>query len=398
MDARSPVYRQGYGLPREFYVSEKIFVKEQARIFRANWFFAGHSIELPQPGDYMTLAVGSVPVLVIRDADGRLHAHQNVCRHRGSIICAEDRGHAALVTCPYHSWAYAPDGRLVGAPGMPEDFDRSTYGLKRVRAAEFDGLIFVNLASDPQPIDSLRDHLSPVLKSQGMDRARIAMIRDYALDVNWKLVIENNRECYHCRANHHGYVAVQYDTANDDPTIAGEIALRLGECRERWQRAGLDVSRVNMSSDYTAESFRANRTPVRRGMVTESADGQPVCRVLMGGFTDPDMGTARANTNVNFWCHANSDYAHTVRITPVASGSTVVRAYWLVDAKAAEKRDYDPAEVAAFHDRVMREDWEICRRQWLGVTSPDFEPGPLSPANERNLMRFLDWYASQMKI
>ncbi|HEY2010611.1 MAG TPA: aromatic ring-hydroxylating dioxygenase subunit alpha [Rhizomicrobium sp.] len=396
MDIDHPDYRPGFGLPQAFYLDENIFAEEQACIFRANWFFAGHSVEVGQPGDYMTLMVGNAPILVVRDAGGTLRAHHNVCRHRGSLVCIQEKGRASPLVCPYHNWAYGLDGHLAAAPEMPKDFDRSVYSLKPVHAVEFDGLIFVNLAEHPAPIDALRDHLSPVLRSQGMNRARVALIRDYILDVNWKIVIENNRECYHCRASHPGYVSVQYDTENDNPVLAGEIAERLAECRQRWSMAGLDTGRVNTSSDYTAEWFRANRTPVRKGLVTESPDGQLVCRKLMGGFTDPDMGTARANTNINFWCHANSDYAHTVRITPVSAEKTIVRGYWLVDETAIRNQDYDPETVAAFHDRVMREDWEICRRQWQGVKSPSFEPGPLSPAKEHNLAHFIRWYVGAL--
>lgn len=390
-------YRPGYGLPSNFYTSDEIFAAEQEKIFRNNWFFAGHSVELPNSGDYMTLNVGGAPVVVVRDRDGRVHAHHNVCRHRGSIICTKEKGKATRLVCPYHSWTYAHDGALIGAPMMGDDFDKSTHGLKRAEAEEFDGLIFVNLSDNPSPFHELREHLSPILKSQGMGRAKIALIRDYHLDLNWKLVVENNRECYHCEANHHGYVSVQYDTENDNPAMQSEIAERLADCLIRWDKAGLDVARVNTSSDYTAEWFRANRTPVRKGMVTESPDGQLVCKVLMGGFTDPDMGTARANTNINFWCHANSDYAHTVRITPVSPTETIVRGYWLVDEKAVEGEDYDPEKIAAFHDGVMGEDWEICRRQWIGVTSPGFQPGPYSPLKEQNVDRYVRWYARQMK-
>ncbi len=389
-------YRPGYGLPRDFYTNADIFAEEQERIFRKNWFFAGHSIELPKSGDYITLNVGGAPVVVVRDRDGKVHAHHNVCRHRGSIICTKEKGKATRLVCPYHSWSYAHDGQLIGAPMMGEDFDKAEHGLKRVHAEEFDGLIFVNLSDTPSPFHELRDHLSPILKSQGMNRAKIALIRDYELDLNWKLVVENNRECYHCEANHHGYVSVQYDTENDNPDLKGEITERLADCAIRWEKAGLDTARVNTSSDYTAEWFRANRTPVRKGMVTESPDGQLVCDVLMAGFSDPDMGTARANTNINFWCHANSDYAHTVRITPVSPTKTIVRGYWLVDENAVEGRDYDPEKVAAFHDEVMSEDWEICRRQWIGVTSPGFQPGPYSPLKEQNVDRYVRWYARQM--
>ncbi|MFU0504394.1 aromatic ring-hydroxylating oxygenase subunit alpha [Pseudaminobacter sp. NGMCC 1.201702] len=389
-------YRPGYGLPREFYTSDEIFEAEQEKIFRNNWFFAGHSVELPRTGHYATLNVGGAPVVMVRDSAGKLHAHHNVCRHRGSIICTEEKGKATRLVCPYHSWAYAHDGALIGAPMMGENFDKSAHGLKHVHVEEFDGLIFVNLSDKPSPFSELRDHLSPILKSQGMARARIALIRDYHLDVNWKIVVENNRECYHCQVNHHGYVSVQYDTENDNPDLADEIARRLADCSIRWDKAGLDVTRVNTSSNNTAEWFRANRTPVRKGMVTESPDGQLVCKVLMAGFTDPDMGTARANTNINFWCHANSDYAHTVRITPVSPSKTIVRGYWLVDENAVEGQDYDPEKLAAFHDKVMSEDWEICRRQWIGVTSPGFEPGPYSPLKEQNVDRYVRWYVRQM--
>lgn len=389
-------YCPGKGLPREFYLSEQVFAAEQQKVFRSSWFFAGHSAEVPRPGDYMTLDVGGAPVVIVRDRSGTVHAHHNVCRHRGSIICTEEKGTAARLVCPYHSWTYAHDGTLIGAPMMGEDFCKSDHGLKPVHIEEFDGLIFVNLSETPSPFHELRDHLSPILKSQGMARAKIALIRDYHLDVNWKIVVENNRECYHCKANHHGYISVQYDTENDNPALKDEIAERLAECAIRWGLAGLDLSRVNTSSNNTAEWFRANRTPVRKGMVTESPDGQLVSNVLMGDFTDPDMGTARANTNINFWCHANSDYAHTVRITPLTPTRTVVRGYWLVDEKAVEGRDYDPEKVSAFHDQVMSEDWEICRRQWIGVTSPGFEPGPYSPTMEHNVDRYIRWYANRM--
>lgn len=389
-------YRPGYALPRDFYTDPARFAEEQARIFRAGWFFAGHSVELPETGDYMTLTVGGAPVVVVRDRDGRVHAHHNVCRHRGSIVCTREKGRAARLVCPYHAWSYAHDGRLVGAPMMGADFDKSAFGLKPAHVGEFDGLIFVNLSDTPSPFHELRDHLSPILKSQGMGRSKIALIRDYDLDVNWKIVVENNRECYHCEANHHGYVEVQYDTDSDNPAFQDEIAERLDECRIRWEKAGLDVGRVNTSSASTSEWFRANRTPVRKGMLTESPDGRLVCDVLMAGFTDPDMGTARANTNINFWCHANSDYAHTVRITPVSPTRTIVRGYWLVDENAVEGRDYDPEKIAAFHHQVMSEDWEICRRQWIGVTSPGYEPGPYSPTKEANVDRYVRWYARQM--
>jgi glycine betaine monooxygenase A len=109
------------------------------------------------------------------------------------------------------------------------------------------------------------------------------------------------------------------------------------------------------------------------------------------------MGTARANTNVNFWCHANSDYANTVRITPLAPERTLVRASWLVREDALEGRDYDPGRVVEVHATTMAEDWAICRRVALGLRSSAHEPGPLSPDREQNVAGFLCWYLRTMR-
>ncbi len=385
----------GFGLEAELYHAPAVFAAELARIFRCHWLFVGHSCELPDRGDFCTWQIGDDPLLVVRGEDGTIRALHNVCRHRGSLVCERERGRAARLVCPYHGWTYGLDGRLLQAPGISAA-GRARFGLKSAQAEEVCGLIFVNLAERPEPIDALRAHFEPILAPQGLERAKVASSVDYDLPVNWKTVIENNRECLHCPANHRLYVSVTYDVANHDPDRQVEIEARVAECRTRWAVMGLDVSRVNSSSDANGPWFRANRTPVRAGFVTESRDGRPVAP-LMGEFTDPDMGTARANTNLNFWCHANSDYANTVRITPLAPARTLVRAYWLVREGALEGRDYDPERVAEVHATTMAEDWAICRRVAAGLRSSAYEPGPLSPDREQNVRSFLCWYLRTMR-
>ncbi len=385
--------RDGFTLEAQLYHASGVFGAELAHIFGRHWLFAGHSCEVPNPGDFVTWKIGDDPLIVVRAEDGALRALHNVCRHRGSLICERERGHASRLVCPYHAWTYGLDGRLLSALG---GLDRPALGLKSARAEEVCGLIFVNLAERSEPIDALRAHFEPILGPQRLERAKVAKILDYDLPVNWKTVVENNRECLHCPANHRLYVSVTYDVDGHDPGRQAEIETRLAECRERWADMGLDVSRVNTSSDATAPWFRANRTPVRLGFVTESRDGRPVAP-LMGEFTDPDMGTARLNTNVNFWCHANSDYANTVRITPLAPDRTLVRAWWLVRADALEGRDYDPERVIEVHAVTMDEDWAICRRVAAGLRSSAYEPGPLSPDRERNVRGFLQWYLRTMQ-
>jgi len=387
--------RDGFGLEAELYRAPAVFAEELARIFRRHWLFVGHSCEVPNRGDFFTWQIGEDPLIVARGEDGAIRALHNVCRHRGSLICEREQGHASRLVCPYHAWTYGLDGRLLNAPGL-NGLDRSAFALKAARAEEVCGLIFVNLADAPEPIEALREHFEPILGLQRLQRAKVAKVVDYDLPVNWKTVVENNRECLHCLANHRLYVSVTYDVDNHDPGKHAEIEARLAECRTRWAAMGLDVSRVDTSSDATAPWFRANRTPVRAGYVTESRDGRPVAP-LMGDFADCDMGTARLNTNVNFWCHANSDYANTVRITPLAPDRTLVRAYWLVRADAREGRDYDPERVIEVHATTMEEDWAICRRVAAGLRSSAYEPGPLSPEREQNVRGFLRWYLRTMR-
>ena len=387
--------RDGFTLEAELYRAPAVFAAEMARIFRRHWLFAGHGCEIPRPGDFFAYKIGDDPLIVLRAEDGRVRALHNVCRHRGSLVCEREQGHAARLVCPYHAWTYGLDGRLLKAPGAT-GLERARFGLKPAHAEEVCGLIFVNLAERPAPIEPLRAHFEPILLPQGLERAKVAKTVDYDLPVNWKTVVENNRECLHCPANHRLYVKVTYDVDSHDPEKAAEIEARVVECRERWAAIGLDVSRVNTSSNATGPWFRANRTPVRAGFVTESRDGRPVAP-LMGDFTDPDMGTARANTNVNFWCHANSDYANTVRITPLAPDRTLVRAWWLVRANALEGRDYDPERVIDVHATTMAEDWAICRRVTAGLRSSAYQPGPLSPEREQNVQSFLRWYVRTMR-
>ena len=387
--------QDGYTLEAGLYRAPAVFAAELARIFRRHWLFIGHSCELPNRGDFLTYKIGDDPLIVLRAEDGRVRALHNVCRHRGSLICERESGRVQRLVCPYHAWTYGLDGRLLNAPGQSA-LDRARFGLKSAHAEEVCGLIFVNLAERPEPIEALRAHFEPILKPQRLERAKIAKVVDYDLPVNWKTVVENNRECLHCPANHRLYISVTYDVDNHDPRRQTEIEARVAECRQRWAGMGLDVSRVNTSSNATAPWFRANRTPIRLGFVTESRDGRPVAP-LMGEFTDPDMGTARANTNVNFWCHANSDYANTVRITPLAPDRTLVRAWWLVRAEALEGLDYDPERVMEVHAATMDEDWAICRRVAAGLRSSAYEPGPLSPDREQNVRGFLRWYLRTMQ-
>ena len=198
--------------PREFrvhgsiYTDPQVFQEEMDRIFEGTWVYVGHESELPAPGDYKTVLVGRQPLIVARHEDGRIYALYNRCRHRGAVVCREERGHSNFFRCRYHNWVYANNGALIGmaqASGYPEDLDRSRYGLiPAARLASYRGLLFVNL-SPTGP--SLEEHLEPVRKyvdywfgRSPSERIQVILPpHRYEYPGNWKLQGENGFDGYH---------------------------------------------------------------------------------------------------------------------------------------------------------------------------------------------------------
>src|SRR5262249_45077505 len=150
------------------------------------------------PGDYFTLDVDADSILLVRGDDGTVHGVHNVCRHRGSRLCAEGSGHVHRIVCPYHQWVYARDGALLGCRGMPADLDTGPLGPDRVHVREAAGLLYVSLAPEPPDFEPARQLLGAFARPQGLTRAKVARLIDYDIRANWKLVWENNRECWHC--------------------------------------------------------------------------------------------------------------------------------------------------------------------------------------------------------
>ncbi len=388
-------YRPGWSLPGPFYADPEVFEAEVEQIFRPMWQFAGHACEIPEPGDYFTFDASGDSIIVIRTDDGDLKALFNTCRHRGSAICREARGHAKRLVCPYHNWTYDKDGALIAARAMPEEVDKSMLGLHRANLRMVAGLIFVCTVGTTPDFGPVAAAFGALLDPHDLGGAKIAHSMTYQLPANWKLIVENHRECYHCPSAHKEYARIHYDTRLSSDTWKPEISARTEACRVKWSAMGLDTGNVNPTSSFTGAWWRANRTAFPSGHVTESPDGQPVAP-LMGQFTDTDMGTARAGTYPNFWLHATSDHATTMRLIPMGPDSTLMRADWLVRDDAVEGVDYDVDKVIAFTDRVNREDRELILGQADGVRSSRYGPGPLVMDDEQRVKHFLDWYMGKM--
>jgi len=342
-------------------------------------------------------------VILVRQDDGQVRALYNVCRHRGSVICGEAQGHVKRFICPYHQWTYDRSGRLLLWRGMQNGLDKSQLGLHPAHVREVEGFIFISLAQDPPDFEPAYQAIAPMVHPQGLARAKVAKIMDFDVHANWKLVWENNRECYHCNVNHPQYIKANFDHYNADDTIervAVQLANVTARSKAKWAAQGLAVTRTVAGLTEFPDPdhniwYSANRTPLVDGFVCESLDGKQVAP-LMGDYTDPDVGTLRVRMLPNFWNHSSCDHGVTVRLTPSGLTGTQIRMIWLVDEKAEEGKDYDLETLLPFWLLTAEQDWQICLNQQRGLSSHAYTPGPLSTYKEYNLENFLRWYLQQM--
>lgn len=395
-------YRPGWSLPRPFYGHETVYRADLEHIWRKGWLFAGHACEIRNPGDWLTLQVETDSLIVIRGEDGAVRALHNVCRHRGSQIVAPGRGSTKRLVCPYHQWTYDTKGALTFCRGMHE-LDKAEFSLKKVQCEVVEGLIFISLAENPAPFAAARELMAPYLKPQGLERAKVAKQVDYEIHANWKLVWENNRECFHCNINHPQYIKANWDHYNADdttPEIKESIARAVARSEAKWADAGLAVSHreTGMTQFPDAERgiwYSANRTALVAGWVSESMDGKQVA-TLMGSYSDADVGTLRARTLPNFWNHSSCDHGVSTLLLPSGPRKTLARVTWLVHEDAVEGRDYQLERLMPFWQLTSEQDWAICERQQKGVDSSAYEPGPYSKYKEYNVDAFVRWYVKTL--
>jgi Rieske 2Fe-2S family protein len=385
----------GFSLPQAFYTDEEVFQLELQRVFRRRWLFAGYTCQVPNPGDYFTFEIGEDSLILIRDDDGEIHAHFNTCRHRGSRICAEPVGQAGKLICPYHQWVYERDGRLAAARWMGPDFDRAQHSLHRAHVQILAGLIYVCLDDEPPDFEPARRVIEPFVLPHGLDRAKVCFSQDYTLRANWKLLVENNRECYHCPGGHPEFCQVNFDVGMPgDPRGGDEYLKSLQIMQSIWAEQGLPAGPVNFPD---GEWFRCARVPLRAGYVTESLDGKPLAP-LMGDLKVRDLGSLRVISLPHAWFHFNSDNANGTHLIPVNAEQTRARLTWLVNSDAVEGVDYDPHRVAEFWKRTTEQDFSLCENNHAGICCSRYQPGPYSNIAEPGVEQFVQWYLQQMSV
>lgn len=380
----------GWSLPQPAYTDPDVFAADLEDVFATGWLFAGHTCELDAPGRYLTVTIGRDRVIVVRGAAGALHAHHDACAHRGSRITSAPSGQVKAFVCPYHQWVYGLDGQLRSARLMGECFPAAEHRLAPVAVHEVAGLVFVSLAARPPDFTAFAAAVAPHLEPHGLATARVVARDHYRVRANWKTLVENNRECYHCRGSHPEFTVANYElgTHGDlrpDPRYAAALA----QGRARWSAAGLPVEEVSFPGGTW---YRIARLPLRDGFLTETLDGRQAAP-LMGTLPGPDVGSLRIIGLPNLWAHADCDFAVTTRITPVDTGTTDVDVTFLVRGDAADA-DVDIDALTAVWRSTSEQDWELCENTYAGVASRGYRPGPYSPVVEASVESFVLWYES----
>ncbi|MFS2327101.1 aromatic ring-hydroxylating dioxygenase subunit alpha [Brucella sp. H1_1004] len=381
-----------FSLEQKFYTDPDFYKLDLENIFYRDWLFVGHDCELPKTGSYMTVQVGAYPVVIVRDAQGGIRAFHNSCRHRGSRICSAEKGTAAKLVCPYHQWTYELDGRLLFARQVGPDFKPTEYGLKQVHCESVAGYIYVCLADDAPDFNSFRTLVEPYLAPHNIKEAKVAFESSIIEKGNWKLVWENNRECYHCAANH-PELCRTYPEAPSATGVQG--VMEDPEINQLWKNCasiGLPAE-FNMSEDGR---YRITRIPLLRDAVSYTMSGKPAVK-------KPLSDQVSGNTNIgamllfnypSTWNHLMADHAISFRVLPISANETMVTTKWLVHKDAVEGVDYDLDELTHVWIQTNDQDRQIVEENAVGIRSPAYQPGPYSVEHEGGVMQFLEWYTN----
>jgi len=386
-------HKQGYSLEQRFYTDPAIFELELERIITRNWILAGHQSELPEVGDFKVLNVANESAIIVRGSDGALKGFANVCRHRGSLVCLESKGSTRKFMCPYHGWVYDIDGNLTAARNMPDDFDKSGYGLKAVSVDTVHGLMFVCFTDKPLSLEGAKKDLTEPMAAFDFENLKVAVHKSYDIAANWKLSIENYQECYHCATAHPEYARMH------TLMLDGEKRQRVqGEMLGKMKSCGLP----DLCMDYLDTKARPgeigygySRTALFDGYVTGSEDGKRLAP-LLGGLSDYDGGASDFSFGAFSFLLAYSDHVVAYVFTPMDMDNSRCDIYWLVRNDAEAGKDYDVDRLIWLWDVTTQADKSIIVNNSKGVHSRYYEPGPFS-GMERAEKIYIDWILQELQ-
>jgi phenylpropionate dioxygenase-like ring-hydroxylating dioxygenase large terminal subunit len=353
-------------LPGNLYTDPAVFAREQELIFESMWFAVARSSDLGTAGQFVTTQVGRESVIVVRGRDGVLRAFLNVCRHRGARLCQEESGQVRRsLQCMYHAWTYGLDGALVAAPNLTkmQDIDRAEYGLVTVHLREWLGYAWVCLADEPpsfeqQVIGAADERLGGSDVIGGWQVADLAVGRRIRYDVkaNWKLIIENFMECYHCA------------------TIHPELTEMLPE-----------FAQGNAAQMYVGHG--AVFAEDAKGFTVDRGEGLPA---IPGVDADHDRRYYAITVKPQVFINLVPDHVIFHRMYPTAVDRTVVECDWLYLPDVVES-NADLSRSVELFDRVNRQDFAACEACQPAMSSRAYAEGGVLVPSEHHIGEFHAW-------
>ncbi len=394
--------RKGMTLPRDLYVSEEAFRFDTQVMLKSVWLYACTVAHVKNPGDYFLFELAHNSIIIVRGRDNEVRAFWNSCRHRGARICEDQRGRAPRLTCPYHQWSYGLDGALLAARGMPEGFDKKDNSLAPVALENVGGMIFICMDDTPPPIDRVKADIEDQIAIYDLEHCKVAVQDNYIEDANWKLVMENNRECYHCEGGHpelisvlgpYGFGKGLPEDGEEDIVDDKAFDAMVDAKRAQWKDMGIFRDLIEFPDGWW---HRMARLPLANGAVTQSIDGKLACKKLIGPFTAPESSSLSVWTQPNSWSHFCCDHVVTFSLTPVAADKTLLRTSWLVHEDAVEGVDYDPDHLAALWRRTNEQDGHFSAINHRGISTDGYRPGTYA-VEEKLVEDFKDFYVDRAK-
>lgn len=396
--------RPGYTLPAGLYTRADVYEADLEVIFHKHWIAVGVECDVPEPGDVYAVDIGPSSIVIVRDEDDQLRAFHNVCSHRGAKLVPQGRAVVGKLVCPYHQWAYELSGELFAAPHMGRDFERGLHHLKPVALRSVGGILYACLSNDPPgDIDTLSEVMDARLADYDLKNAKVAFETDLIEDGNWKLTMENNRECYHCESNHPelalSFHAVDFGFDPDElsPHERDEVAKLNALYEERtrqWDACGLASSAIEHTVGQ-ATNFRTQRLIIAGAGQSQTPDALAASALPLGDMSAPDTGDTHL-WGINSWNHMMADHAVIFAIFPLSPHKTLVRTKWLVHKDAVEGEDYDLEHLTAVWRATNQQDADLVRLAHQGAMSAGYRPGPYSPYTEKPLDDFSTWYVERM--
>jgi phenylpropionate dioxygenase-like ring-hydroxylating dioxygenase large terminal subunit len=377
-DTRPEVFRL---MPAEYYTSDEIFEREFDKVFARQWIFAAHATQLPRKGSYVKVNYAGEEIVVVRGEGDQYFAHLNVCRHRGYRLCEQEVGQVRAFVCPYHQWRYELSGSLTSVPNMKdgEYFDYRDFGLRTAQVDVWNGMVFFNLAREPlEPLEPLLAHFAQLVAPFEPLSTKVVHEKKFEIAANWKVVVENSLECYHCAGAHR--------------TLAGVIDV---------PRVLLDLGAwIEADGGDEPSSGGQGAMALKPGKQTLSADGTLITEKLLGCMSAEDCAEGRASgvlivPNL-FYAGFYVDHWWTLTIRPLTATRSELVYTWLVRDDAVEGTDYDLEKLIEVGMVTSVEDIALIEKTQSGIGSRYFEPGPISERVEPALKDFAQTYLQWM--